>query len=272
MFIDAALAARIDAGEARLSSAIARTLQARGVPVELTPVAGGLSVLAQAGSQVNKVIGAGFVPDDAALAAVEAAWWARGEAVRFEVATLANPPIHTYLTARGYQLRGFEHVLTRRLTDAALPASDVTVERVGPEDGERWLDVSLAGWGAPDGTGAATPPHEQGGLREVFGDFLRTDAIAHYLASIDGVPAGSGSARYDQDGIAYLVGASTAPAYRRRGVQRAILNTRLAAARAAGCELAVVTTDPGSQSQANVIRAGFAVGYARAVLVRPPPA
>ncbi len=269
MFIDAASAARIDAGEARLSSAIAGTLQARGVAVEVTPVVGGVSVLAQAGSQINKVIGAGFgfVPDDAALAAVEAAWWARGEPVRFEVATLADPAFSAYLTARGYQLRGFEHVLTRRLTDAVLPPGDVTVDRVGPDHGARWLEVSLAGWGPADGT-----PHEQGGLREVFTDFLRTDAIAHYLGSIDGVAAGSASARYDPDGIAYLVGASTAPGYRRRGVQRAILNARLAAAREAGCELAVVTTDPGSQSQANVIRAGFEVGYARAVLVRPPPA
>jgi hypothetical protein len=41
---------------------------------------------------------------------------------------------------------------------------------------------------------------------------------------------------------------------------------RLAEARAAGCDLAVVTTRPGSPSQRNVQRAGFHLLYARAVL------
>ena len=39
-------------------------------------------------------------------------------------------------------------------------------------------------------------------------------------------------------------------------------------ANSAGCDLAVVTTQPGSVSQQNVTREGFALLYARAVLVR----
>ncbi|HRI11203.1 MAG TPA: hypothetical protein PKW35_25470, partial [Nannocystaceae bacterium] len=62
------------------------------------------------------------------------------------------------------------------------------------------------------------------------------------------------------------------PAHRRRGVQSALLTHRLAAAAAAGCELAVVTTQPGSKSQENVQRLGFALLYARAIFVGPAPA
>ena len=50
-------------------------------------------------------------------------------------------------------------------------------------------------------------------------------------------------------------------------MQAALIAARLADARARGAELAVITTAPGSQSQANVTRRGFALAYARAILV-----
>jgi len=51
-------------------------------------------------------------------------------------------------------------------------------------------------------------------------------------------------------------------------VQTALLARRLADAASAGCDLAVVTTQPGSPSLRNAQRRGFAVLSARAVLVR----
>ncbi len=69
--------------------------------------------------------------------------------------------------------------------------------------------------------------------------------------------------------VAQLCGATTLPEKRRRGVQTALLRERLARARESGCEVAVVTTQPGSKSQQNVQRQGFALLYTRAVLVRP---
>ena len=63
---------------------------------------------------------------------------------------------------------------------------------------------------------------------------------------------------------------ATAPAHRRRGVQTALLSARLADAAAAGCDVAVVTTQPGSKSQQNVQRRGFDLLYTRAVLVKQP--
>ncbi len=90
---------------------------------------------------------------------------------------------------------------------------------------------------------------------------------ARYVARRDGVVAGGAGLRIT-GAIAQLTGAATAPAHRRRGVQTALLEARLADAARAGCEIAVVTTQPGSKSQQNVQRRGFDLLYARAVLVR----
>jgi GNAT superfamily N-acetyltransferase len=90
-----------------------------------------------------------------------------------------------------------------------------------------------------------------------------------YLAFCDGVVAGGGSMRMSE-GVAQLTGTAKSPAYRRRGVQTALLSTRLADAVRARCDIAVVTTQPGSKSQENVQRRGFHLLYTRAVLVKPP--
>jgi GNAT superfamily N-acetyltransferase len=94
--------------------------------------------------------------------------------------------------------------------------------------------------------------------------------LRHYLALRDGVPAG-GASMHVTGGVAQLTGAATLPQHRRRGVQSALLSARLADAAAEGCDLAVVTTQPGSKSQQNVQRNGFDLLYARAILVKPLP-
>jgi hypothetical protein len=47
---------------------------------------------------------------------------------------------------------------------------------------------------------------------------------------------------------------------------------RLADSVDAGCDLAVLTVQPGSTSQENGHRQGFALLYTRAILVKPPEA
>lgn len=274
MFIDVARAETIERGEAALARAVADGVAAAGAAVLVDPIAGGWAVLARPGLPTNKVAGCGFTEplEPHALAAIEAAWWGRGEPVRFELSTLAAPTLHHALTGRGYHLEGFEHVLVRPLTAAdatAAAAPGVTVEEVTPATAADWLRVSIDGFGHPDGASPLDPPIAPDVLATIFAD-LGAAALPRYLARVDGAPAGVASARY-ADGVVQLCGAATAPAFRRRGVQRALLTHRLARAVATGCELAVVTTSPASQSQANVMRLGFALAYARAVLVRAAP-
>jgi GNAT superfamily N-acetyltransferase len=90
-----------------------------------------------------------------------------------------------------------------------------------------------------------------------------------FLACIDGQPVGGGAVFLDR-GVALLAGAATLPPYRRRGVHAALHHARLAAARRAGCDLALQGAMPGSTSQRNAERRGFRVAYTRVVMVREP--
>jgi len=98
---------------------------------------------------------------------------------------------------------------------------------------------------------------------------LAAAGVVRYAALCDGVLAGGAGLR-TTEGVAQFAGAATAPAHRRRGVQSALLAARLADAAAAGCDVAVIVTQPGSRSQQNAQRRGFDLLYARAVLVKHP--
>ena len=224
-------------------------------------------MFARLGSPINKLIGAGFAGplDEALLGSIEATWRERDEPVRVELATLASTEAATQLSARGYQLLGFENVLVRSLAAVPSPAEDVRV--AANRDDAAWMRVLVDGFSAGDGTGQAVDDYAREAIEQVMSDFAAAAGFERYVAQLDGEPAGAATMRID-DGIALLCGATTLPAARRRVVQAALLATRLAEARAAGCELAVVTTAPGSLSQKNTMRSGFALGYARAILVR----
>ncbi len=198
------------------------------------------------------------------LARLEADWHARNEPVRVELATLASVEAAQQLSARGYALAGFEHVLVRPLhaSDADARPTEIVVA----EDDEGWLRTVVEGFAAPDGTGAVADELGREALEGVMRDFAVAQGFVRYAARIDGEAVGAAAMRID-DGVAFLCGASTVPAARRRGVQGALLAARLRAARRAGCELAVVTTAPGSMSQRNVGRQGFTLAYARAILL-----
>lgn len=99
----------------------------------------------------------------------------------------------------------------------------------------------------------------------------RTAGFRGYMARITGTIVGGAVLRIDE-GVAQFSGAATLPAFRRRGVQTALLRARLADAARAGCDIGIVVTQPASKSQQNVQREGFWLLYARQLLVKPAPA
>ena len=128
----------------------------------------------------------------------------------------------------------------------------------------------ITAFASPDAQGV--PSHEsfpRDELERVMDDMASAEGFVRYLARRGGAPAGGASMRLF-DGIAQLCGAATLPEHRRRGVQSALLATRLEIASRAGCDVAVVTTQPGSKSQENVQKQGFELLYTRAILVRQP--
>jgi ribosomal protein S18 acetylase RimI-like enzyme len=167
-------------------------------------------------------------------------------------------------------LTDFENVLGCDVTEAG-SAGPVTGDgrTTARNEGDlaTWMDLVVEGFAHPDGSPQSSEVFEDQTLRQVFHDFAASAGFTRYLARVNGVNAGGAGLRLS-DRIAQFCGAATLPAFRRRGVQAALLRCRLHDAAEAGCDVAVVTTQPGSKSNHNAQRQGFALLYARAVLVK----
>jgi GNAT superfamily N-acetyltransferase len=258
LFCDIALAARIEKAEARFIAASGEAARVRTRSSGFaTPIAGGVASYVEPGSPLNKIAGLGFaglpeLPLDPSLPV--------------EVSSLADPALLEMLAGRGYRLVSFENVLGRALggpVESVTPPG-VEVAASGDDEFEHWLDVVVEASLHPDTEGV---PWAEEFPREILENAKRDMGalVRRYLARLGGVPAGGGSMHLTE-GIAQLTGAGTAPAFRRRGIQNALLSARLADATAAGCDVAVITVQPGSRSQQNAQRRGFDLLYTRAVL------
>jgi ribosomal protein S18 acetylase RimI-like enzyme len=275
LFASASLARRIEEAEASLVRAFAMGIRQGGrVPgVFIADVSGGVAAIAGEHSPFNKLLGLGFQPlDEAALEPIEQEFARRGIRLHAEVATLADPAVAAALTRRGYVLSGFENVLGLPLESGPPPfvgASDLEIQRVAPEQSREWTTAVATAFLAPD-TYDGPASHDSFGqeaLEQVFEETADVPGFERYLVVREGTVAGGGSMRI-YNGVAQLCGAATLPAHRRRGIQSSLLRHRLAEAAAAGCDIAVVTTSPGSKSQENVQKLGFQLLYSRAILLK----
>ncbi len=273
MFCDTALAERLERVEAQLIAEASRAAHRRQASGDgfVISIAGGIATFAEPGSPFNKVAGLGFAgaPGESDLCEIEQAFAARDADVQVELSHLGDSRIGTLLTDRGYRLTSFENVLGRALDGEIEPVTPpgLEVRRSGEDEFDAWLDVVADGFAHSDTQGV--PSHEdfpRDVLARAERDFAAA-GVVRYLALRDAVPAAGASLRV-ADGVAQLAGSATAPPHRRRGIQSALLAARLTDAVAAGCDIAVVTTQPGSKSQQNVQRRGFHLLYTRAVLVK----
>jgi GNAT superfamily N-acetyltransferase len=276
MFATASLAARIERAECTMLMELARAAAARRGrgEVVVAPIGGGVAVHTGPGSPANKLAGLGFgdFPPAAELETIEEAFALRQSPLQVEFASLGDPVIPRMLSRRGYELIGFENVLglpldSETMQETASPS--ITVERAGADDTQMWMDAVATGFLHPD-TFDGPVSHESYSrdvIEQIFGDTFATPSFERFIARRDGVVAGGASLRIHQ-GVAQLAGAATLPEHRRQGVQTALLRYRLFDAARRGCDVAVVTTQPGSKSTENVQRFGFAVLYVRAILIK----
>lgn len=233
-------------------------------------MAGGTAIFAGENSPLTKLVGLGFEPfEPEMLAPIEARFFDLGAAVTVELPTLADASIAQALAQRGYQLQGFEDVLVRSLAEASAQGvgRDAGSCRVSEDDElETWLDVLVEGFAHPDGGG---PEMAQAFPRETVRAAVR--ALATTSRRFVGLQQGAVAAAASMsvvDGIAFLSGSATLPAFRRRGMQSALLAHRLHAATHSGATSACITTAPGSRSKQNAMRRGFSNAYTRALMVR----
>ena len=279
VFATTSMARRIEAAEAATAREFGERARARGKDVLIESIGGTHAVFGGHGQPFNKVAGLGFAPvAEEDFARLESLYDARAAEIRVEQSTLADPAVAALLTRRGYVLAGYENVLGLDLLterDALARARDeavargVIVSKTGSADLRAWIDTVTDGFMHPDHFDGPPPTESfpRDAIEDVFSDIGSAPGTSLYVARREGQIAGGASLRIS-DGLAQLAGASTLPAHRRRGVQSALLHARLLDAADSGCDLAVVTTEPASKSQQNVQRAGFALLYARAVLIR----
>jgi GNAT superfamily N-acetyltransferase len=282
MFATATFAKRIERAEAGLILEGAQAA-ARRVPADrlmIVEANGGVGVFIEPGSPFNKVAGLGFdgVPPTDFFETLERGFADRQAPLQFEVSSLGDPGVVHTLTRRGYHLVGFENVLALRIDarmahGATETPAEITVAAASVAESSTWIDTVVTGFLHPD-VFDGPPSHEsisRDVLDRIFGDTVAARGFERSLARRGDVVAGGASLRV-QDGVAQLNGAATLPAHRRQGVQTALLHYRLGEAARRGCDVAVVTTQPGSKSQENVQRAGFELIYSRAILVKEPAA
>jgi hypothetical protein len=264
MLLDLALARRIELAEAQAAvdcaEALERLRPESGAAVER--VAGGFAVYCGPNSPVTQAVALGLdgSVSDEEFERLEEFYRSRREPVRVETCPLADGSLIEHFGHRGYRVTEFSNVMVHPLGDRDSskswpePLPGVSVEKIPKEQVDLWtLTVS-------QGFSENFPVTQE--ILEVMRTFALGQNVECYLARVDGAVAGGGTLTM-HDGIAGLFGASTLPAFRKRGVQKALLEARMARAVEARCDLAVCLAQPGSISQRNVMRQDFSVLYTR---------
>ena len=95
------------------------------------------------------------------------------------------------------------------------------------------------------------------------GAFGKCAPTSYFCAAICGIGTTA------RDGLAALFGTSVLPAFRRRGIQTALIAARLERARQRDCTFATIHSRPGIPTERNAKRMGFALVYTKAIMTMP---
>jgi GNAT superfamily N-acetyltransferase len=258
------LARRIELAEAQAAADCAEAVERlqSDTRAAVERIAGGFAVYCGAHSPVTQAVGLGLdgAVSEEEFNRLEEFYRSRNETVRVETCPLADASLIEHFGKRGYRVTEFTNVMARPLSGADSPGTPpeapagVRIERIAREQIDLWT-LTVA-----QGFSEHFPVTQE--ILDVMRMFASGRNVECYLARVDGAVAG-GATLAVHEGVAGLFGASTLPAFRRRGVQTTLLQTRLARAAAAGCDLAVCLAQPGSVSQRNAVRQHFRVLYTR---------
>ncbi len=227
-------------------------------------VAGARAMFDGVASPISQTFGIGlfdpFLTDE--FDQVEAFFAERGAPVHHEICSFADRETIGLLSARGYSPVEASVVLIRpTVTVGDTGPSAITVRTIGEGEATAWCRLAAQGW-------SDETPELSSSIEELLAIVIEARGVTAFVAERDGAAIATGALNL-VNGVALLAGASTIPAARRRGAQRAVLHARLDFAEARGADLAMVVAQPGSASQRNAERAGFRPVYARVKWGRP---
>ncbi len=258
------LALRLEAAEAAWAAALATALRRSdsGTEVACQETAGGIAVYLGSHSPWTRAQGLGMErsPSLPELEALTLFFQSRGCPPRITACPFAHSSLIGLAGVLGYAVAGFENVLFRCLGPQdgfSTETAGARVELVPRGKGDLWVRTWLTA------TGEAANVDSDRRLALAL-----CDAGDPLLVCRGGQAAGVGAGFHHQR-VALGFADATSPGFRRRGVEGALIEARLAHAVAAGCDLAMAVTEPGSPVQRNHERAGFRLAYTRVVLSRP---
>ena len=266
-----AVAATLEAAEAWHLRVQVETWRALGADAaHVVEIGGGVAAFTQAlfGRKLNHVTGLGLAGpvDEDALARLEAAYGERGLGVEIDLCPHADARVLALLARRGYVVNAFSNSYARTLDDVRERTAPGIEILQGEAAHALFVQASI------DGFSLQAQPRPRELLAALARIAQAREDTALFVARVDGRVAGSaGLSVMDtpRGRVGELHIASTLPEYRGRGVQSALLQARLAAARDAGCALVFVGARPANTSARNVERAGFGLAFTKATFARP---
>lgn len=269
-FVDQALARRLESAEEMPQVEYARYYARKrpeiGAAVE--QICGGHMIFAGLNSPIGRAVGLAFrEPITAAdLDRLEEFYRAHGAPAQLDYCPLSDPSLLELTKERNYGIAELNNVRYLRIADegkqnAPQPPPGVEIRRGAKEEAAVLSSIVSRSF------------FEKGDVPEGFGDLITPmyefPGAITYLALVDGeaVAAAAGLV-IPEHRILALFGAGTLPPFRGRGIQTALLRTRMQAAAEAGCEYAVIVTLGGTTSERNSARLGFQCAYSKATLIR----
>lgn len=255
---DRPLAARLEKAEA------ANTLEIARLAAELLPgtmfcsTAGGAAVFAGVESPMTRALGVGMdgrVPE-AEMEKLESFYREQNSPCVIELCPLADDSVIAFVQNRPYRMTEFNNVLVRRIMQDEVFPKHPSLRLTRPEEKLQWSRTINEGF-------AEQMPVSDSQVR-LMATMCR---YAQCWIVEESEPIG-GAAMSVQNQVALFFGDAVAAKSRRQGWQSALISERLAGAQEAGCDLAVVSVVPGSNSHRNYERAGFQLIYTRVCLLR----
>jgi ribosomal protein S18 acetylase RimI-like enzyme len=267
-FVDKAFARRLESCEEMpqvfFARAFQKTRQEIGAAEE--PICGGHMIFAGLGSPIGRATGVGLdqplTPD--ILDRIEQFYRSHHAPSQVDLCPLHGPEVFEMFKERGYGIAELNNVLYRKLDpqeEFPPPPDHCKIRRSSSDEAEVTGAIVETAF-FPDGAPEA--------FRGLIAPLYQMEGALAFVATVEGTPVACGAGLMIPDHKIYsLCGAGTLAEHRGRGLQTALLRTRLAAAGASGCEYAAIVTQGGSASQRNVERLGFRVAYSKVTVIKP---
>jgi GNAT superfamily N-acetyltransferase len=266
-FVDKAFARRLESAEeipqveyARLYAALRPDIGAA-----FESICGGHMIFAGLNSPIGRAVGLGFdgPVKESDLERLETFYRLHNAPAQLDICPLTDPSLLELVKAGGYGIAELNNVLYRTLEnlDAFSPSPGVEIQPGRPEDALQYSQIVTRSF--------FEKGDEPAGFAEMLAPMFQCERTLTFLARLGQIPvAAAAGMTIPEHGTFALFGAGTLPEFRGRGLQTALLKTRLQAAADAGCELAVVVTNGGSASERNCLRLGFQIAYSKATVLK----